>query len=292
MNFNELPDNKQLGVKRNYDGVSLAASRERSNPLCWIMGLFRKKGKAAPEKNSGDKSSDVNTIRGKRKKKKKSYGRETAEIIVIAILLALFIRTFVVQAFKIPSSSMENTLLVGDHILVSKFAYGLQVPKPSVIGWTTIRLGGVSVFAIPIVDSSMKPVWGEIERGDVIVFRYPKDRVKDYIKRVIGLPGDTVEVRSNKVYINGRKIDEPYAIFKGSLYFTSQGLDNFGPYKVPEGNVFAMGDNRDRSSDGRVWGPVPIGEIKGKAFMIYWSRDPSLSWPSGIRTERFADGIK
>jgi len=203
---------------------------------------------------------------GMKNKKKKHYARETVEVIVIAIVLALFIRTFVVQAFKIPSSSMEDTLLVGDHILVSKFSYGVQAPKPSVIGWSVIRLGGIPVLVFPIIDSELKRTWGSIERGDIIVFRYPRDRAKDYIKRVMGLPGDRVEVRSNKVYINGMAADDPHAVFKGSLFFGGD-LDNFGPYTVPEGHVFAMGDNRDRSSDGRVWGPVPIGEIKGKAFL-------------------------
>ncbi len=196
--------------------------------------------------------------------------RETVEAVVIALILALFIRAFVVQAFKIPSSSMEDTLLVGDHILVSKFAYGLQVPVPAMIKVFGIR--------VPFFETRLWPIWGHIERGDVVVFRFPRDREKDYIKRVIALGGETIEIRNKKIYINGRKWDDPYGVFKGPLGGVSEELYNFGPYTVPQGHIFVMGDNRDRSYDSRFWGPVDIREIKGRAFLIYWSWNPNDHW--------------
>ena len=222
------------------------------------------------------------------KRKKKGHKRETIEAVIIAILLALFIRAFVVQAFKIPSGSMENTLLVGDHILVSKFAYGLQVPKLSLIGWSIKRIGGVPVLPIPIMDSAVKPWWGKVERGDVVVFRYPGERERDYIKRVIALPGEKVEVRERVIYIDDTIWNEPFSVHKGGVGNVG---DNFGPFVVPVGHVFVMGDNRERSYDSRFWGPVPIADIKGRAFAIYWSRDPAESWPSGIRGSRLGDGV-
>jgi len=186
--------------------------------------------------------------------KKKSTIREYAEAAVIAVLLALFIRTFVVQAFKIPSGSMEPTLMVGDHILVNKFIYGVKIPF-------------IRKTLIPI--SSPK-------RNDVIVFIYPVDKSKDFIKRVIGLPGEKIEIIGRKIYINGTLLDDKYG-FYSSQEEARIGKPlrpyRFGPVIVPEGHVFVMGDNRDHSYDSRFWGFVPIDSIKGKAFIIYWS------WP-------------
>ncbi|MBI5599124.1 MAG: signal peptidase I [Deltaproteobacteria bacterium] len=204
------------------------------------------------------------------KAKKKHVLRETVEAIVIALVVALLIRTFVVQAFKIPSSSMEDTLLIGDHILVSKFSYGIQVPRPAVIS--------VLGVPVPFFETELKPVWGGIERGDVVVFRFPGDRTKDYIKRVVGLAGDTVEVRKKRVYINGSPMDDPHAVYKGGIETGSEYADNFGPYTVPEGNVFVMGDNRDRSYDSRFWGPVSFRDIRGRAFIIYFSWNTDSRW--------------
>ncbi len=202
---------------------------------------------------------------------RKSQVREIAEAIVIALVLALIIRTFVVQAFKIPSGSMEDTLLIGDHIIVSKFAYGLQVPKVD-----DINLFGVN---IPFLETRLIRTWGSIHRGDVIVFRFPGDRSKDYIKRVIGLPGDKVELRDRVIYVNGEKWNDPHGIYKGRLFGEDpEKTVNFGPYTVPDGFVFCMGDNRDRSYDSRYWGPVPIYDIKGKAEIIYWSWDKDNHW--------------
>ena len=195
----------------------------------------------------------------------KSKIREYAEAIILALILALFIRTFVVQAFKIPSPSMVPTLLVGDHILVNKFLFGFKTP-----------------FSDDKIMALREP-----KRGDVIVFRYPRDRKLDFIKRCVGVGGETVEVREKQVFINGEPIDFPQAVFldEGSLL---TGRDTFGPVTVPEGKVFAMGDNRDNSNDSRFWGFVDLADVKGKAIVIYWSWDKSRTWP---RFNRIGDGI-
>ena len=188
----------------------------------------------------------------------KSQAREWAEAIVIALVLALFIRTFIVQAYKIPSGSMEDTLLVGDHLLVNKFLYGTR---------------------IPFTDKKILAI-REPARGDIIVFKYPNNENVDYIKRVIGLPGDVVEVKDKKVYVNGKKLDEPYTVFKDKDIIPRklQPRDNYGPVTVPEDSLFMMGDNRDRSYDSRFWGFVRLEKIQGKAFIIYWSWDGDDSW--------------
>lgn len=185
--------------------------------------------------------------------KKKHIIREYAESIIIAIILALIIRTFVVQAFKIPSGSMEDTLAIGDHILVNKFIYGTKIP------FTDTRL-------IKIRDP---------QRGDVIVFEYPEDPSKDFIKRVIGTPGDEVEIRDKKVYVNGKHYQNPHEVHKEKEIVPKEQnpRDNLGPIKVPANAFFVMGDNRDRSYDSRFWGFVKNEKIKGLAFIKYWSWD-------------------
>src|ERR1039457_2140430 len=185
--------------------------------------------------------------------KKKHIIREYAESILIAAILALVIRTFVVQAFKIPSGSMEDTLLIGDHLLVSKFIYGTKIP-----------------FTDKRVLKLRDP-----RQGDVIVFEYPEDPSKDFIKRVVGVPGDTVEEVDKKVYVNGKHYANPHEIHKEKELFPREQnpRDNFGPIKVPEGSLFVMGDNRDRSYDSRFWGFVKYDKIKGLAFIKYWSWD-------------------
>jgi signal peptidase I len=180
--------------------------------------------------------------------KKKSVFREYAEAIFIALLLALFIRSFVVQAFKIPSGSMIPTLLVGDHILVNKFVYGIKNP------WS----GSVWIAL------------GEPDRHDVIVFRYPENPSQDFIKRVVGLPGDTVRIVDKQVYVNGESLAEPFAVTLDQEVLPSV-RDNFGPMTVPPDSVFVLGDNRDNSHDSRFWGSVPLRDIKGRAFLFYWS---------------------
>jgi len=175
--------------------------------------------------------------------------REYAESIIIAVLIALFIRAFVVQAFKIPSGSMKPTLLIGDHLLVNKFIYGIK---------------------LPFVDRKVL-AFKEPKRGDIIVFIFPRDKDKDFIKRVVGEPGDTVEIRHKKIYINGKHWDEHFGVYREPGVDNLVPRDNFGPVVVPEGSVFVMGDNRDRSYDSRFWGFVPIDQVKGKALIIYWS---------------------
>jgi signal peptidase I len=180
--------------------------------------------------------------------------RENIEALVIAVILALFIRAFVVQAFKIPSGSMKNTLLIGDYILVNKFIYGVKVP------FTNMTL-------IPVKDP---------KRGDIIVFKFPKDPSKDFIKRVIAVGGDTLEIRDKQVYVNGQLQKEVYTVHTDSHIRPSSGVygttrDNLAPVKVPEGKLFVMGDNRDESNDSRFWHFVDISAVKGKAFVIYWS---------------------
>jgi len=175
--------------------------------------------------------------------------------ILFALLLALFIRTFFVQAFKIPSGSMIPTLLIGDHILVNKFIYGVRNPVTREL-WIKGK---------------------EPQRRDVIVFIFPKNRKLDFIKRVIGLPGEVVEIRNKKVFINGVPLEEPYVQHTDPNILPREisPRDNFGPVRVPPGHLFVMGDNRDQSHDSRFWGFVPIRDVKGKAFIIYfsWDRD-------------------
>ena len=185
--------------------------------------------------------------------KKKSTFREYAEAIIVALALALFIRTFVVQAFKIPSGSMEPTLEIGDHILVNKFIYGVKIP------FTTIQL-------IPL---------GKPQRGDVLVFIYPLDPSKDFIKRVVALEGDTVKMVNKKLFINGAEVPDSHAVYAEDSASLGEGQkrDNFGPVTVPKGALFVLGDNRDRSLDSRFWGFVPLEDVRGKAFIIYWSWD-------------------
>jgi signal peptidase I len=199
--------------------------------------------------------------------RRKSVFREYGEAGFVALLLAAFIRSFVVQAFKIPSGSMIPTLLIGDHILVNKFVYGVRVP----------------FFGTQIL-----PV-GKPRRGDVVVFIYPQDEDKDFIKRVVGVEGDEVEVRDKHLYVNGEAVSDPHANFaEGEDGRMVSPRDNFGPFKVPPGNIFVMGDNRDRSYDSRFWGPVALDKVKGKAFLIYWSWEGGGRW---VRWERIGDLI-
>jgi signal peptidase I len=185
--------------------------------------------------------------------KPKHIVREYAESIIIAVLLALVIRTFIVQAFKIPSGSMEDTLAIGDHILVNKFIYGSKIPFT---GSRVLKLR-------------------DPRQGDVIVFEYPEDPSKDFIKRVVGTPGDTVEVKNKQVFVNGKVYANPHEVHKESEIIPKEAnpRDNKDAVKVPEGSYFVMGDNRDRSYDSRFWGFVSNDKIKGLAFIKYWSWD-------------------
>ena len=187
---------------------------------------------------------------------KKSTTREYYEALLIAVIFVSFARIFVFQAFKIPTGSMEDNLKVGDHIIVNKFIYG---PTGTPVD---------KLFPIR-----------EIRRGDIIVFRFPLDPNTDFVKRVIGVPGDTIEIHDKKVFVNGEQRPEPYVLHEDDQIYPAQALlpepyrsrDQFGPYTVPPDSYFAMGDNRDRSHDSRYWGTVPRSMIKGRAFMVYWS---------------------
>jgi signal peptidase I len=203
-------------------------------------------------KNATDDASPASAKPAVKPAKTKHVVREYAESIVIAVLLALVIRTFIVQAFKIPSGSMEDTLAVGDHILVNKFIYGLKIPFD----------GRVLKLRDP-------------HRGDVIVFEYPEDPSKDFIKRVIGVPGDTVEVKDKRVYVNGKLYANPHEVHKEKEVIPKElnPRDNKEAVQVPADSYFVMGDNRDRSYDSRFWGFVKTDKIKGLAFIKYWSWD-------------------
>jgi signal peptidase I len=197
----------------------------------------------------------------KNKVKLKSKVYEYAEAIIIAILIAVVIRTFVVQAYKIPSRSMVPTLLVGDHILVNKFIYGVKVP---------------------FLRNTIIPVTNP-QRGDIVVFIYPNDRSKDYIKRVIGLGGDKIEIKNKIIFINGKKYSDVYGIYSDNVIYpgSMQPRDNFGPVTVPVKSLFVMGDNRDESADSRFWGFVDLRDVEGKAFIIYFSlnyEEKNLRW--------------
>jgi signal peptidase I len=196
-------------------------------------------------------------------RKRKSVVREYAEAIAIAILLALVIRTLIVQAFTIPSGSMMDTLLVGDYILVNKFLYGPEVPL------TDWRLPGLRQPA----------------RGDIIVFKYPQDEKRDFIKRIVAGPGEQVAIRGQQVIVNGRPLAEPY-VKRAPPSVPAAGAPTYCGYAygceptvVPSDSYFVMGDNRDNSQDSRYWGFVKRDKIKGKAFLIYWSWDSDRNWP-------------
>ena len=195
------------------------------------------------------------------KVRRKSLVREYGEAIVIAIALALIIRTLVVQAFTIPSGSMMDTLLVGDYILVNKFLYGPELP------FTEFRVPGLR----------------EPQRGDIVVFKYPQDEKRDFIKRIVAIPGDQILIRGHDVHVNGQRLQEAYV--KHTAPPHSQAGRTYCGYAygceataVPTGSYFVMGDNRDNSQDSRYWGFVRREKIKGKAFLIYWSWDGDRHW--------------
>ncbi|HKY20653.1 MAG TPA: signal peptidase I [Vicinamibacterales bacterium] len=214
---------------------------------------------------------------------KKSTAREYFESLVIAVILALFIRTFVVQAFKIPTGSMEQNLLIGDHLLVNKFVFG-----PS--------LRSIERALLPMKD---------IARLDVIVFKFPEDPERDFIKRVIGLPGDQIELRRKRVFVNGTRLDEPYVHYleeppplsadAGDEGPVASGdlRESYGPVTVPPDYYFVMGDNRDNSQDSRYWGFLPRSYVKGKALVIYWSYDAEAgNVLSGTRWSRLLHQVR
>jgi signal peptidase I len=192
-----------------------------------------------------------------KKPRDKSLFREYFELIAETAVFVFFVMTFVVQAFQIPTGSMEPTLLVGDFLLVNKLAYTRPV----------LPLEGA---LLPRKD---------IERGNIVVFKYPKDLTKDFVKRVIALEGETVEIKEKQVFVNGEPLAEPYKVHidsdvhsKSDVYSYDDVIrDNYGPVTVPQGHIFAMGDNRDNSLDSRYWGFVPLASVKGRPWVIYFS---------------------
>jgi len=213
--------------------------------------------------------SSKNISENEKQTPKKSALRENIEAILLAIVLALFIRTFIVQAFKIPSGSMKETLLIGDHILVNKFLYGVKLP-----------------FVSATIISYKEP-----QRGDIVVFKFPEDPDKDFIKRVVGVAGDVVESRDKEIFVNHTPLNHDFGIHKDSRIVPGniQPRDNFGPLVVPENSLFVMGDNRDHSYDSRFWGFVNLKAVRGKAFLIYWSWDKSNF---GVRWKRIGQMLK
>lgn len=191
----------------------------------------------------------------------KSKLREYTEAIIIAVAIAFFIRTFIIQAFKIPSGSMKPTLQIGDHILVTKFSYGIKIP-----------LLRKTLFSV-----------SDPKRGDIVVFIYPEDRSKDFVKRVVGVSGDTLEIKNKKIYLNGLPYSDGHGVYMDDMIIpgAAQPRDNFGPVTVPTGSLFVMGDNRDQSYDSRFWGFVDKRDVLGKALIIYWSwnkEDINVRW--------------
>jgi len=202
--------------------------------------------------------------------------REWTEALIFAVVVATIVRTYFFAPFQIPSGSMLPTIQIGDHIFASMYTYGSPIP------FTDIKL-------------FKKPV----KRGDIVIFPYPQDPSIDYIKRTVGLPGETLEIRNDQVFINGERLNEPYAYFEPNERKSrkAQGLvaaptSRYGPVKIPQGKLFAMGDNRYNSADSRFWGFVDINTITGKGQIIYWSHDPNKSIFSGYKFGRIFDFLE
>jgi signal peptidase I len=221
-----------------------------------------------------NKSSD--DVSGKSLSKSKSSARELTEFIIIVLVLFILFRTFAFQAFKIPSGSMKDTLLIGDHILATKFNYGIHIPNE-----------------IPFI---RKKIFDDYtlfqnipERNDIIIFKFPNNEEKDFIKRVIGLPDELIEIRRQKVFIDGKAVDENFTRHdepQGDFLYPR---DDLGPFRIPDDHVFVMGDNRENSHDSRFWGVLNLKNIRGKAQLIYWSWD---SDERTVRTDRIGNTVQ
>ncbi len=203
--------------------------------------------------------------------------REWTEALIFAVVVATIVRTYLFAPYQIPSGSMLPTIQIGDHIFASMYSYGSPVP------FTDIKL-------------FKKPV----QRGEIIIFPFPQDPSVDYIKRAVGLPGETLEIRKDQVFINGQPLKEPYAYYEPNErearqnqgLMSSTPVSRFGPVKIPEGKIFAMGDNRYNSADSRYWGFVDLKTVAGKGQIIYWSHDPGENIFSGYRFGRILDFLK
>jgi signal peptidase I len=192
-----------------------------------------------------------------KKKREKSVFREYFELIAETAVFVFFVMTFVVQAFQIPTGSMEPTLLIGDFLLVNKLVYASTASS---------------------VEEKILPRKA-IRRQDIVVFKYPNDLAKDFVKRVIGLPGEKIEIKNKQVFVDDKPLDEKYKVHNDSQIISKNDYyhyddtirDNFGPVNVPAGHIFVMGDNRDNSADSRYWGFLPLTYVKGRPWMIYFS---------------------
>jgi signal peptidase I len=217
-------------------------------------------------RKGGRRDADGAGSRGRGASAKKSALREWVEVVVVGLLVVSLFRGVVAQAYQIPSGSMENTLLIGDFLFINKMIYGAELAP---------GIHGKNLFDIRF------PAFRKPKPGDIIVFRYPVNPTVDYIKRCIATEGQTLEIRDKAVYVDGRELDEPYAIHSDPRVLPREAgpRDNFGPIVVPEGCIFMMGDNRDNSYDSRFWGPLPIREVKGKAMFLYLSWDGERMMP-------------
>ena len=211
-------------------------------------------------------SNGTTTAVARARSRTKSTLREYLEAVVLAIVLTIVIRGLVLQAFRIPTGSMEETLLVGDFLFVNKMVYGSEID---------IGFGGERFFYYRF------PAIREPKPGEIIVFRFPEDPARDFIKRCVAVGGQTVEIRDKVLYVDGKAPEEPYVRHKDPrvVPHETQPRDNFGPYVVPQGHLFMMGDNRDNSHDSRFWGPLPRDLVKGKAMFLYWSWDNDRRMP-------------
>lgn len=235
---------------------------------------------------------DANSAAGTAFASRKSIPREYAEALIIALVLAFVIRTFFIQAYMIPSGSMEPTLLIGDHILVSKLSYGIRLPD---------SIFGIQIPGVPFGRYLLR--YGNIHRGDVLVFVHPQERDKDLIKRVIGIPGDKVEIKNGHVWLNGAPMIDPHAHLeipdserhempRDDFGFVNENGTIVGPLEVPPGKLFMMGDNRDHSDDSRYWGFADQNDVEGRALAVYWSWDGEEHGLLPIRWARFGTSLR
>jgi signal peptidase I len=208
--------------------------------------------------------------------KKKSSAREMTEFIVIVLFLFILFRTFVFQAFKIPSGSMQDTLLIGDHIMATKFNYGIHIPNE-------IPFLGYKVFDDYTLFQKIP------KRNDIIIFKFPLNEERDFIKRVIGLPGEMIQIRRQKVFIDGKPLEENFTRHDEPQGDFLSPRDDLGPIHIPDGHVFVMGDNREYSHDSRFWGFLDLKNIRGKAQLIYWSWDGDKR---KLRSDRIGNSIQ
>jgi signal peptidase I len=186
----------------------------------------------------------------------RSFWRTSSGRLLIAVIVLFSVRTFVVEASVVPTGSMEGTILVGDHLILDKLLYGPEIPLTN---WHLPRLK-------------------TIHRGDIVVFRYPRNPQETFLKRVTAVGGDMLEIRDGRLYVNSQAVDEPYALHRFPL---RSAHERMGPLKVPPGSLFVMGDNRDNSSDSREWGLVPVENVIGEPLFVYWSYDaPTSRWLS------------